>query len=81
VGLARSLQVAGARGVVASQWQVADQSTGALMVAFHRELRKGVVKDEALRRAMVQVQRCWKHPYHWAAFLLMGDPGNLHLER
>jgi CHAT domain-containing protein len=51
------------------------------MVAFHRELRKGVVKDEALRRAMVQVQRCWKHPYHWAAFLLMGDPGNLHLER
>src|SRR5204863_5551514 len=51
VGLTRALQYAGARSVVASQWNVADESTATLMVAFHRGLRAGLAKDEALRQA------------------------------
>jgi len=74
IGLTRALQVAGARGVVASQWSVADASTPLLMLAFHRALRAGRTKDQALRRAMVQTARRWPHPFHWAPFFLAGDP-------
>src|SRR5207248_675881 len=79
VGLTRALQVAGARSVVASQWKVADASTKDLMVAFHRGLRAGLPKDEALRRAMAALQQKPEtaHPYFWAPFLLTGDPSPL----
>ena len=78
VGLVRALQAAGARSIVASQWKVADASTERLMVTFHRKLREGLAKDEALRQAMAAVQRDPRtaHPYYWAAFFLTGDPEN-----
>jgi CHAT domain-containing protein len=64
--------------VVASQWAVADASTAKLMVVFHQKLRAGLPKDEALRHAMLQVQRdpATAHPYYWAPFFLIGDPDN-----
>lgn len=72
IGLTRALEYAGARSVLVSQWQVADPSTAALMVAFHRALRAGSAKDEALMRAMRQVQNqaATRAPYYWAAFCL-----------
>jgi CHAT domain-containing protein len=78
VGLTRALQYAGARSIVASQWKVADASTRTLMVAFHRGLREGLAKDEALRWAMARVQQDPRtaHPYYWAPFFLTGDPDN-----
>lgn len=81
IGLTRALQYAGARTIVASRWKVADQSTATLMVAFHRYLRQGLAKDEALRRAMALVRenRATAHPYYWAPFFLMGDPDNPNL--
>jgi CHAT domain-containing protein/Tfp pilus assembly protein PilF len=80
VGLTRALQYAGARTVVASQWSVADDSTATLMVAFHRKLREGLARDEALRQAMIHLQQNPQtaHPYYWAAFVLTGDPGDPH---
>ena len=50
--------------------------TTALMLAFHRKLRQGLAKDEALREAMALVRQNAKtaHPYYWAAFFLTGDP-------
>ena len=76
IGLTRALQYAGARSIVASLWTADDQSTLTLMVAFHRYLRKGLPKDEALRRAMASVREDphSSHPYYWAAFYLTGDP-------
>jgi CHAT domain-containing protein len=81
VGLTRALQAAGARSVVASQWRVADVSTERLMVAFHRKLREGVAKDEALRQAMAVVRGdpATADPRYWAAFFLVGDPANPNL--
>ncbi|MBI3950582.1 MAG: CHAT domain-containing protein [Acidobacteria bacterium] len=78
IGLTRALQYAGARSIVASQWKVPDKSTSKLMVAFHRHLRQGAAKDEALRRAMAVVRqnKGTAHPYFWAAFALIGDPSN-----
>ena len=81
MGLTRALQYAGARAVVASHWKVNDRSTAQLMVAFHRYLRQGLAKDEALRRAMAQARGlpAKAHPYYWAAFFLIGDPDNPNL--
>ncbi len=81
IGLTRALQYAGARAIVASQWKVADASTATLMVAFHRFLRQGVGKDEALRRAMAVLRQDARtaHPYYWGPFFLVGDPDNPNL--
>jgi CHAT domain-containing protein len=78
VGLTQALQHAGARSIVASQWAVSDESTARLMVAFHRGLRRGLPKDEALRQAMALVRRNPQtaDPYYWAPFFLTGDPDN-----
>ncbi len=78
IGLTRAFQEAGAHSVLSSLWHVSDESTKDLMVDFHKELRSGVTKDEALRRAMARVHAepgKWS-PYHWAAFMLSGNPDN-----
>lgn len=81
IGLTRALQYAGARSILASQWKVADFSTARLMLAFHRSLRDGLTKDEALRQAMALVRHNPEtaHPYFWAPFFLTGDPSNPNL--
>ncbi len=78
LGLTRALHVAGARSVLASQWKVRDDSTRELMTQFHVGIREGLDKDEALRRAMVRVQKRagWVHPYYWAGFVLTGAVDN-----
>lgn len=75
VGLTRAFQIAGAASIVATQWSVADQSTAVGMVTFHRNLLKGLSKDEALRQAMRTVARdpATAHPSYWAPFVLVGD--------
>jgi len=79
VGLTRAFQYAGARSIVASLWSVADESTSWLMRAFYRNLREGMAKDEALRRAQMALietsgdARDVSHPFYWAAFELIGD--------
>jgi CHAT domain-containing protein len=81
IGMTRALQYAGARSIVATQWKVNDRSAATLMVAFHRNLRHGMAKDEALQRAMGLVRKSKRrgHPYYWAAFFLTGDPDNPNL--
>ena len=77
VGLTRSLQMAGARSVVATHWRIHDRASGAPMASFHRKLLEGVAKDEALRQAMVETSKraSTRHPHYWAAFFLTGEPG------
>ncbi|HLJ55927.1 MAG TPA: tetratricopeptide repeat protein [Chthonomonadaceae bacterium] len=81
VGLTRSLQYAGAKSIVASQWKVADASTAALMTAFHSNLIAGKERDEALRLAMAEIAKRedlgWSAPYYWAPFVLVGETGKM----
>ena len=80
VGLTRALEYAGARSIVATQWSVASGgSTTQLMEEFHRNLRKGEGKDEALKHAMGTVRKKYAHPYFWAPFILLGDSDNPNL--
>jgi CHAT domain-containing protein len=76
IGLARAFQVAGARTLVASQWDVDDRSTAELMTAFYANLEAGASTVEALRRARLQLAAEHPelaHPFHWASFEVRGD--------
>ena len=76
IGLTRAFQYAGARAVAASLWNVDDRATAELMVRFHRHLRAGKPRDEALRAAQLELIRdpaAAFAPFHWAAFQLYGD--------
>lgn len=81
IGLTWAVFVAGARTTVASIWKTASKSTAVLMVDFHRELCAHpfgpVAKAEALRRAKLRVlrDRAHRHPFYWAPFVVIGDPG------
>ncbi|MDM8565018.1 tetratricopeptide repeat protein [Candidatus Halobeggiatoa sp. HSG11] len=77
-------QTKGAKAVLATLWQVNDTSTSVLMQYFYqlREQQK-VSKIKALRQAQLAFiqgkiksstsKTPYHHPYHWAAFILMGN--------
>jgi CHAT domain-containing protein len=74
LGLAGVAVRAGARSTLASLWLVSDESTASLMSHFYQELMTGVSKAEALRRAQqALLQGEYRHPYFWAAFVLLGN--------
>ncbi|HSK14401.1 MAG TPA: CHAT domain-containing protein [Phnomibacter sp.] len=62
------------RSVVASLWEVDDESTNLLMQHFYRHLQTHP-KAEALRMAMADISAMpqFEHPFYWAAFVLYGD--------
>jgi len=78
-GLAEAFFYAGARTLVASQWQVPSLATVRLMTGlFDRagpQLSGGIA--ESLRQAQLAVagDGATAHPYYWAAFTVIGDGG------
>lgn len=75
LGFTRSFLTAGASGLVASLWPVADDSTELLMTTFYSRLAGGAEAIDAMRDAQMAVlgQRRFAHPFFWAPFNLIGD--------
>jgi len=76
VGLTRGFMYAGARSVMASLWQVDDESTAELMKRFYRAmLREGRRPAAALRAAQLEMSRDkrWSAPFYCAGFVLQGE--------
>jgi CHAT domain-containing protein len=86
LGLMRAFLHAGASSLVLSLWPVEDRSTARLMEMFYTNLVAGQSKAEALSAAQQRFisagpdemdPAVTTHPYFWAPFYLVGDPGQL----
>lgn len=73
LGLTRGFLYAGASNIVASLWEVADDATALLMKEFYQNLKNGSNKQEALRKAQLNLRKTHPSPFFWAAFYLTGD--------
>jgi CHAT domain-containing protein len=80
ISLAVAFAMAGSPALVASLWEVSDDSTAELMATFYRALDKTGDRLEALRDAklnLLRTQRGKDHPFapawHWASFQMYGD--------
>jgi CHAT domain-containing protein len=65
----------GVHAVIASQWDVDDQSTGELMVAMYNKLRDGNTLARSLQLAQkgIELDQRWRHPFYWASFQLFAN--------
>lgn len=88
LGLMRAFLAAGVPTLLLTQWTVEDRSTAELMAAFYKNLKQGRSKAGALRMAQIALiqehpeldpgmDHTFTHPYYWAPFFLVGDPGQL----
>jgi CHAT domain-containing protein/tetratricopeptide (TPR) repeat protein len=80
LGLRRAFQIAGARTIIMSLWQVEDASTRAWMRALYdAHFRRHLGTAESVRAASLQLLSARRargestHPFHWAAFVAAGD--------
>jgi CHAT domain-containing protein len=75
IGLGRGFLYAGAGALMASLWQVVDDSTMYFMERMYQALRTGASKSAALREAQraVLADNRELHPAFWGAFQLIGD--------
>lgn len=74
-GLAAAFLAAGVPTVVASLWDADDRATADLMIAMHRNLRRGLPPGESLRQAQINMLRPgsrFRSPRHWAGFVAAG---------
>lgn len=84
LGMAGTAIQVGARGVIASLWNINDQSTADLMKEFYQQLKQSsqknavVNKAEALRQAQLslltgQYGEKYQNIYFWSPFILVGN--------
>ncbi len=70
-GLQRSFQVAGANSLIMSLWKVDDNSTQQLMSQFYSNLRNGMSKSDAFRKAQMSIKEKFPEVKYWGALILL----------
>jgi CHAT domain-containing protein len=77
LSLARGFLYAGADRVIATRFQIDDESAATLLSGFYRHLwQDGLAPSAALRQAQMELRRDprWRSPFYWAAFVIQGEP-------
>ncbi len=73
-GLTAPLLQAGARSILATQWQVPDRPTARFVASFYQQLAGGLPVAGALRASKLEAMRRGAPASEWAAFVVVGDP-------
>jgi CHAT domain-containing protein/tetratricopeptide (TPR) repeat protein len=66
----------GAQAILASLWNVDDESTSRLMMEFYqKKQRDRLTKAEALQKAQLVIMKdsSYSHPFYWSPFILTGN--------
>jgi CHAT domain-containing protein len=79
--LSARTQRQGAQAVMATLWNVSDQSTGHFMHQYYAQRKDGLNKAEALRTVQLAMAtgnetssaKTWMSPHHWAPFVVAGN--------
>lgn len=83
--LADAIQTKGGKAVMATLWEVYDDSTAKLMTEFYRlrKERPAMTKAEAIQKAQLSLMQSkrgtasaaapFAHPYYWSGFVLIGN--------
>ena len=74
LGLVRGLLYAGTRAVLLTLWDVNDRSTADFMKLFYTKMAATNDKSDALRQAVQELRQSYPDVYHWAPFVLIGNP-------
>jgi CHAT domain-containing protein len=87
IGFTRAFLAAGATSVVATMWDVADQTSFEVMKSFYGTWTGGATKSDALRKAQLAVIAALRagkirtrgvalpeSPRLWAGYVLVGQP-------
>lgn len=74
-GLARAFTLAGAKCRIISLWEVPDEITKELMIAFYQLLLSGKGRAESLHHAKLQIRDEHPEPKYWAGFICQGEMG------
>ncbi len=77
--LAGAFLAAGSAAVIATLWDVDDQSSAVFMEQLYHFLGRGLAPADALRQAKLRLHSDpdWDRPSVWAAYVLVGDVGPL----
>jgi len=81
--MGRGMLASGAKRVVTTNWQVADDASALLVYFFIDKINKSISESSepdhaaALRQAKREIRNDrenprWQHPYYWAPFVLIG---------
>lgn len=85
MSLARGFFYSGAPTVVMSLWEVDDRSGSQIIKQFYSNLKRGVSKSTALRKARVKylrgAEQMRSHPYFWCTLVIMGDDSPVFINR
>lgn len=85
ISMARGFSYAGAKSIITTLWGVPDQKTQELMELFYQNLDIGMTKDEALRKAKLDLiqatdELLTAHPFYWASFISIGDASSVQFQ-
>jgi CHAT domain-containing protein len=74
VGITQAFLSAGARSVIASLWQVADEHAADLMAELYTQLENCGEPTKALAEAQRRANQAGMQTYYWAPFSVFGQP-------
>lgn len=77
ISLAHAFHFSGSNSLVTGLWKIDEKSSAIILESFYKNLKKGLAKDEALRKAKLDFianqNGRMLSPEYWAGLIIIGD--------